>query len=164
MISTGGDDAPVEPARLHVRALLHPRGPAAALVLDDGQLAALGAPGKNPPVRVTVNGHTFPGRVARMRGETLIGFSRAVREACGVAPGEEIEATIVLDEQPRQVELPDDLAAVLPAGSGARTAFDALAYSHRKEYVRWVTEAKRPETRERRVQETLAMLAEGRTR
>lgn len=164
MTSAAGDPSPGGPAGLHLRAVLQPRGPAAALVLDDAQLAALGAPSKNPPVSVTVNGHTFSGRIARMRGETLIGFNRAVRDACGVAAGDEIEATIVLDEQLRVVEVPDDLSAALDAKPAARTAFDALADSHRKEFVRWVTEARKPETRERRVAQTLAMLAEGRTR
>jgi len=164
-VSSGASDpTSAGHAVLQVRTILHPRGPAAALVLEDDQVAVLGAPVKNPAVRVTVNGHGFSGRIARMRGETLIGFSRAVREACGVTPGEEIEATIVLDQAPREVEVPDDLRAALDAEPAARTAFDALAYSHRKEYARWITEAKRLETRERRVQQTLAMLAEGRTR
>ncbi len=152
------------PAALHVHAILHPRGPAAALVLDENQVAALGAPVKNPAVRVTVNGHTFSGRIARMRGETMIGFSRAVREACGVTPGEEIEAMVVLDDVPREVEVPADLRAALDGEPAARAAFEALAFSHRKEFVRWVTTAKRVETRERRVSQTLTMLAENRTR
>ena len=60
------------------------RGAAAALILDDAQLAAIGGGRKTPPVRVTVNGHTFNGRIARMGGETLLGFNKAVRAACGV--------------------------------------------------------------------------------
>jgi uncharacterized protein YdeI (YjbR/CyaY-like superfamily) len=115
-------------------------------------------------VRVTVNGHTFNGRIARMGGETLLGFNKAVREACGVTAGEEIEALIILDDQPPRVELPAPLAAALDADPAARTAFDALAPSHRKEFARWVSEAKRDETRERRIAETLRMVAEGRTR
>ena len=75
MATPATEPAASEPDPLQIRAVLQPRGPAAGLVLDDAQLAALGAPSKNPPVRVTVNGHTFAGRVARMRGETLIGFS-----------------------------------------------------------------------------------------
>jgi hypothetical protein len=149
---------------LCLRAVLQPRGPAAALVLDDAQLATLHAPSKNPPVRVTVNGHTFAGRVARMRGETLIGFNRAVREACGVAPGDEIEATITLDVGRREVDVPTDLTIALDAEPTARAAFDALAYSHRKEFARWVAEAKKPETRGRRIEQMLAMLAKGETR
>jgi hypothetical protein len=153
-----------ESGALRIRAILHARGPAAALILDDTQLEAIGGGRKTPPVRVTVNGHTFNGRIARMGGETLLGFNKAVRQACGVTAGEEIEALIVLDDQPPQVEVPAPLAAALDADPAARTAFDALAPSHRKEFARWVSEAKREETRERRIAETLRMLAEGRTR
>ena len=105
MSSRASDPGSAGHAALHVHTILHPRGPAAALVLDENQVAALRAPVKNPAVRVTVNGHTFSGRIARMRGETMIGFSRAVREACGVIPGEEIEARVVLDDVPREVEV-----------------------------------------------------------
>ena len=87
-----------------------------------------------------------------------------MREACGVAPGDEIEATIALDVAPREVDVPPELAVALDLRTAARAAFDALAYSHRKEFARWVAEAKKPETRERRIEQTLAMLAEGRTR
>jgi hypothetical protein len=157
--------APGGPAgALRIRAILHARGPAAALILDDAQLEAIGGGRKTPPVRVTVNGHTFKGRIGRMGGETLLGFNKAVRQACAVTAGEEIEALIVLDDAPSQVDLPPPLAAALDAEPAARAAFDALAPSHRREFARWVGEAKRDETRERRIAETLRMLAEGRTR
>jgi uncharacterized protein YdeI (YjbR/CyaY-like superfamily) len=152
------------PGAVRIRAILHARGPAAALILDDTQVAAIAGERKTPPVRVTVNGHTFNGRVARMGGETLLGFNRAVREACGVTAGEEIEALVVLNDEPPQIDLPAPLAAALTAEPAARAAFDALAPSHRKAFARWVAEAKRDETRERRVAEALRMLAEGRTR
>ncbi len=146
------------PGTLRITAVLEPRGPAAALVLDDAQLAHLGGGRKTPPVRVTVNGHTFEGRVGRMGGETLVGFNKAVREACGVTPGDEVEATIVLDEGPREVPLPEDLAAALAGDPEARERWDALAPSRRKEAARSVAEAKRPETRERRLAGVLAGL------
>jgi hypothetical protein len=152
------------PAAVRIRSVLQPRGPAAALILDDAQLAAIGGGRKTAPVRVTVNGHTFNGRIARMGGETLLGFNRAVREACGVTPGEEIEALVVRDDGPPPVEVPRSLAAALGAEPAAQAAFHALAPSHRKEFARGVSEAKRDETRERRIAETLRMLAEGRTR
>jgi len=155
---------PADPPELRLRTVLHPRGPAAAVVLDDDQVRRLGGGRKTFPVRVMVNGHTFPARLARMGGENLIGLSRAVREACGVAPGDEADVVIAPDDDPREVEIPDALGAALDADPGARRAFDALAYTHRKEFARWVAEAKRPETRERRVAGTLEMLREGRTR
>ena len=113
---------------------------------------------------VTVNGsYTFAGRVGRMGGQTLVGFNKAVRTAAGVEAGDTIDVVIALDAAERTVEVPDDFGAALDAG-GARAAFDALAPSHRKEYVRWITEAKKPETRAKRIAEAVPMITEGRPR
>ncbi|WP_273651601.1 YdeI/OmpD-associated family protein [Cellulomonas fimi] len=109
----------------------------------------LGA-GRRPPVVVTLNGYTYRSTVAPMGGRFLVPVSAAVRAEAGVAGDEEHDVTLVLDDQPRTVEVPDDLAAALE-GAGVRAAFDALAPSHRKEHVRSVVEAKQQPTRERRV-------------
>ncbi|MBO9534345.1 MAG: DUF1905 domain-containing protein [Solirubrobacteraceae bacterium] len=145
-----------------IRATLHPRGPAAAVILTDAQLAEIGQGKKTPAVKVTVNGaYTFDGRIGRMGGETLLGFNKAVRTAAGVEPGDELELTILLDDGPREVELPADLAAALASDPATQAAFEALAYSHRKEFARWVGDAKKPETREKRIAETLEKVAAG---
>jgi len=68
-----------------------------------------------------------------------------------------------LDDSPREVVVSDDLAAALDR-AGVRDRFDAMAYSHRREYVRWVEEAKRPDTRQRRIEGTCAMVLAGQTR
>lgn len=151
-----------EPGRLTITTTLHPRGPAAAVILTDEQLEHLGQGAKTPPVRVTVNGgYTFEGRVGRMKGETLVGFNKAVRTAAGVEAGDEITIELVLDDGPREVEVPDDLAAALAAAAGAREKFDAYAPSHRKEFARAVAEAKKAETRERRIADTVAKVLAG---
>lgn len=152
------------PASVTFTATLQPRGPAAAVLLDDARLAEIGGGAKTPPVRVTVNGHTFHGRIGRMGGETLLGFNKAVRAACGVQAGDEIELTVVRDDGPREVALPPALAEALAADAVLRARFAALAPTHRKEFARWVGEAKREETRDKRLAETLAMVREGRTR
>ena len=151
-----------EPVRIH--ATLEPRGPAAAIILTDEQVAAIGQGAKTPPVRVAVNGRTLTLRVGRMGGVSMIGFSRAARVEAGVEPGDELDLEIVLDDAPREVEVPPELAAALGDDRGAGAAFDELAYTHRKEFARWVAEAKRPETRERRVADTVRMLHDGQTR
>ena len=138
------------------------RGPAAAVVLDEPQVAGVGEGAKRFPVRATINGHTWQTSVSRMGGEFLLGLSRAVREAAGVETGDAVEVTIELDTAPRQVELPPALAAALAADPAAGRAFEQLAFTHRKEYVRWIEEAKRPETRERRIAQAVQMLREGR--
>lgn len=140
---------------------LVPRGPAAAVVLDDDQVAAVGEGAKRFPVRATVNGHSWRTTVAPMHGEFLVGLSREVRTAAGVEAGDAVEVVIELDTEPRELEVPEALASALGADGNARAAFDALSFTHRKEYARWITEAKRPETRDRRVTQALERLRLG---
>jgi hypothetical protein len=106
---------------------------------------------KKPPVIVTLAGYSYPNTVAVMGGKFMISLSKANREAAGVKGGDQVEVTLELDEQPRTVAVPDDLAAALSAKSGAKAAFDALAFSKRKEFVRQVEDAKTQETRDRRI-------------
>jgi hypothetical protein len=150
-------------ASLHLTVTLVARGPAAAVVLDDDQVAAVGDGARRFPVRVTINGYTWRTTVMRMRGEFLLGLSREVRERAGVEVGDRVEVDVELDLAPREVEMPAALTDALATSPPARSAFDALAYTHRKEYARWISEAKREDTRERRVERALAMLREGRT-
>ncbi len=129
---------------------LQKRGPAAAIVLSDDQVAQLGST-KTPAVRFTIGGQTVEGRVGRMGGENLLGLTKAVRTQLGVEAGDTVDVLIEPDAAPREVTLPDDLAAALDAEPGLRAAFDALAPSRRKEHARSVADAKKPETRERRI-------------
>ena len=150
--------------KLRLSTVLEPRGPAAAVILRDDQVEALGGGAKAFPVSVTVNGgHTFAGRVARMGGENLIGFNKTVRTAAGVSAGETIEVEIVVDTTERTVDVPQDLADALDAAA-AMDGFAALAPSHRKEYVRWVTEAKKAETRQKRIADAVVRIGEGKPR
>jgi uncharacterized protein YhdP len=143
---------------------LEPRGPAAAFVLSDEQVAAVDAGRKTFPVRVSVNGVWLSLRLARMGGENLIGLARGAREQAGLTIGSAYLVEIVADLQPRDVELPEDLARALAEDAQAQAAFETLAYSHRKEFVRWVTEAKRVVTRAQRVAQTVQMLRAGQHR
>jgi hypothetical protein len=137
------------------------RGPAAAIVLDDEQVAAIGEGPKRFPVRATVNGYSWRTTVAPMHGETLLGLNRAVRESADVQAGDTVEVAIELDTAPREVDVPEALARALAWDPAAKAAFEALAFTHRKEYARWVADAKRQETRDRRVTRALEMLREG---
>lgn len=143
---------------------LQKRGPAAAVVLDDDQVATVGEGAKRFPVLATVNGYTWRTSVARMGGEFLVGLNREVRQAAAAEAGDTVQVRLELDTAPREVEVPEALASALAADADALAAFDRLAYTHRKEFARWVAEAKREETRGRRVDETIRMLREGRTR
>ncbi len=140
------------------------RGPAAAIVLTDDEVAELGEGAKRFPVQASVNGYSWRTSVARMRGECLVGLNREVREHARVQAGDTVEVALVLDSAPREVEVPPALAAALAGDDAARAAYAKLAYTHRKEFARWIAEAKREETRERRVAQALEMLRAGQTR
>jgi Bacteriocin-protection, YdeI or OmpD-Associated/Domain of unknown function (DUF1905) len=116
---------------------------------------------KRPPVTVTIGGHTFRTRLAVYGGQPMVGVSKANRAAAGIDMGDRFDVTLALDEETRVIEVPDDLAAALAGDAEAAAAFERLAYTHRREYVLWITEAKRPETRARRVAGTLDKLRGG---
>jgi hypothetical protein len=132
---------------------------ATGLQVPDDVVAELGA-GKRPPVVVTVGGHTYRTTVAPMGGSYWIPLAAEHREAAGVQAEQEVDVSIELDTAPREVPVPDDLATAMD--DDARAAFDGLAFSHRKEWVRWVEEAKKPETRTARIEKTVEGLRAGR--
>lgn len=148
--------------RFHTR--LEARGPAAAVILTDTQVDELGEGAKRFPVAATVNGYTWRTSVARMRGEFLVGLNREVRQRAGVEAGDEVEVALEFDTDPREVELPPELEEALTADSDARSNFQSMSFTHRKEYARWIGDAKREETRVRRVEQALEMIRAGKTR
>jgi len=111
--------------------------------------------GKRPKVVLTLKGHTYRSTVAVMGGKYMIGLPKEHREAAGAKPGEKIEVQLELDDAPREVEVPKDLAAALKK-AGALKGFDALSYTFRKEHVRSINEAKATETRQRRIEKAVA--------
>jgi bifunctional DNA-binding transcriptional regulator/antitoxin component of YhaV-PrlF toxin-antitoxin module len=131
---------------------------ATGIHVPDEVVAALGS-SRRPPVRVTLGQHTYRTTVASMRGRFMVPVAAAVREAAGVAAGDELDVEIELDTEPREVTVPDDLAAALDACTGARERFAALAYSHRKEHVRAIEDAKTDATRQRRIAKAVALVA-----
>ncbi len=149
---------------LEITAELQGRGPAGAFVLTDEQVAAVGEGAKRFPPATTINGHRLRTTVTRMRGEFLFGLSGAARQDASIEIGDTVTFTLELDQAPREVEVPPALAAALDGDPEAKRLFEALAYTHRKEYARWVAEAKREETRARRAEQAIEMLREGRTR
>lgn len=142
---------------LNLHTVLERRGPAAAIVLSDEQVASLGS-GKAVPVVVSFGERSIRLRLARMGGQNLIGFSKAARADAGVEIGDEIDVTITVDSDERAVEISPALAQALDADPAARAAFDALAPSRRKEMARQITEAKQDATRQRRLEKALDTL------
>jgi len=149
---------------VHFKTKLQPRGPAAAVILDDAQVAAVGEGPKRFPVVATVNGYTWRTTVVRMGGEFLLGLSKEVRQGAAAEAGDEVDVTVELDTAPREVEVPEALAAALAADPEAKASFDRMAFTHRKEYARWIADAKQEQTRERRLGQALEMIRAGKTR
>ena len=107
----------------------------------------------------TVNGVLYQSSVMPYGGRGLfLGVHKATREAAGVLPGEQVEVVVSPDERPRVVEVPAELAEALGADPAAQSAFDRLSFTNRKEIAGSVAEAKRPETRERRLAAAMARL------
>jgi hypothetical protein len=117
-----------------------------------------------PPVTVTIRGHTWRTTPGVYDGEGLVVVNRAVKAATGVDAGDRVRVRMELDTEPRSVEVPDDLRTALAHAPGAQAAFDKLSFTHRREYVEWVEEAKRPATRARRIAGTVTGVSEGRHR
>ena len=111
-----------------------------------------------------MNGTEFGTSIAARGGRFLLGVSAERREAAGVLVGRTYDVEIELDTAPRQVDVPEDLAAALDAEPAARSFFDSLSYSRQQWHVLQVTGAKQPGTRARRIATSVAMLAEGRAR
>ncbi|GAC70214.1 YdeI/OmpD-associated family protein [Gordonia soli] len=136
---------------LHLTVVLQKRGPAAAIVLTDDQVASLGAPTKTPPVRFTIGTQSIEGRIGRMGGENLLGLNKSVRGQLGVEAGDTVDVVIEADLAPREIMVPPELAAALDADPRVRAAFEALSPSRRKEHARSVADAKQDATRVRRI-------------
>src|SRR6202050_4524156 len=141
---------------VHFKTQLQPRGPAAAVILDEAQVAAVGEGAKRFPVVAIVNGYTWRTTVVRMGGEFLLGLSKEVRQGAGAEAGDVVDVTLELDTAPREVEVPEALAAALAADPEAKASFDRMAFTHRKEYARWIADAKQAQTRQRRLGQALA--------
>ncbi len=130
---------------------------ATGVQVPDDIVAALGG-GNRPRVRVTLRGYSYQTTVARMRGEFKFPVSAEVRERGDVSAGDELEVTIELDDAPRELTIPAELAAALSAEPAAEKAFAALSFSNRKRHVLAVEGAKTPETRDRRIAKVLSEL------
>ena len=117
-----------------------------------------------PPVKVTIRGHTWRTTPGVYDGVGHIVVNRAVKAATGVDAGDRVRVQMELDTEPRTVIVPRDLAAALAADPPAKKAFASLSLTHRREYVEWVEEAKRRETRARRISATVERVREGITR
>ncbi|HEY7659513.1 MAG TPA: YdeI/OmpD-associated family protein [Actinomycetota bacterium] len=139
------------------------RGGGHLVEIPDEVVQRLGGKGRIP-VAATFDGIPYRGSIVRMGGGAVLGVLKAILTQTGKGPGDTLIVTVENDEGPRTVEVPEELAEAFRHHPAAREAFDALSYSHRREYVAHITEAKRPQTRLTRVARTIEMLEEGGSR
>jgi Bacteriocin-protection, YdeI or OmpD-Associated/Domain of unknown function (DUF1905) len=149
-------------ARARFTARLRPSGHGAGghlVDVPDEVVAALGGRGRIP-VRACFNGIPYRGSIVRMGGVMMLGVTKAIMAEAGAGPGDVLDVVVESDEAPRDVEVPPELTKALKRNPAARAVWDGLSFSHRREYVGYIVEAKKEETRARRVERTIQALTE----
>jgi len=117
---------------------------------------------KKPKVKAMIEGVLYRGTLVRMGSEChMLPILKRIREQVGKTFGDEIKVTVGPDDQPRVIEVPKDLLKELKKDKEVKAFFDKLAYTHQKEYVNWVADSKKEETRQSRIVKSIAMLKKG---
>jgi bifunctional DNA-binding transcriptional regulator/antitoxin component of YhaV-PrlF toxin-antitoxin module len=113
------------------------------------------------PVQATFNGVQYRGSLVKYgQPQHVLGVEKAIREEIGKQPGDTVDVVVWKDEEERTVEIPPEFAKLLKKEDLLPT-FEKLSYTHRKEYCRWITDAKKEETRIRRLANSIEMLKKG---
>ena len=121
--------------------------------------AAFGS--KRPKIKALIEGVPYRGLLVRMETEChLLLVLKSIREQIGKTFGDEIKVSVELDVEERVVTVPAELKRAFKVEKEAKAFFEKLSYTHQKEYVTWINEAKKAETRARHVEQTLKMLKE----
>ncbi|MGA3048800.1 MAG: YdeI/OmpD-associated family protein [Terracidiphilus sp.] len=115
------------------------------------------------PVRATINGFTFRNSLMPRAGVHILGIGKDILAGAGASTGDTVHVELAFDDAPRTVTLPADLESALAKSPATSQSFSALSYSHKKEYVDWIESAKKPETRQNRIEKMAEMLAARKT-
>lgn len=134
-----------------------PSGNATAVEIPVGVVDSLG-PEARPAIVAMINGHAWRSRVARMRGLCLVGISAANRNQSGIAEGDVVTVDLRLDEEPREVAEPEDLALALDQHSEARARFERLPFGLRRKHIADIHNAKSEAVRQRRIDKLVRTL------
>jgi hypothetical protein len=122
--------------------------------------AAFGS--KRPKVKALIEGVPYRGILTRMGTDShLLIILKEIREQVGKTFGDEVTISVELDTEPRLIEVPAELKEAFKTEKEAKAFFEKLSYTHRREYVNWINEAKREETRQNRISKTIEMLKQG---
>lgn len=111
---------------------------------------------KRPKIKAMIEGVPYRGTLVRMGGpKHMLIILKDIRERINKTFGDGVTIVVESDVEPRVIDIPEDLAKELKRDKEANAAFSELSYTHQKEYVRWIEEAKKEETRQARVAKTL---------
>ena len=117
---------------------------------------------KRVKVKATFDGVHYRGSIVRMGGpDHILPILKAIRQEIGKGPGDRVTVTVEADAEPRVVDVPDDFRQAINRNPSARSFFRDLSYTHKREYVLWINEAKRDETRRRRIARAVEMMEDG---
>jgi hypothetical protein len=117
---------------------------------------------KKPKVRALIEGVPYRGTLVRMGTNChLLLVLKSIREQAGKTFGDEIKVTVEADTEERVIEIPAELQKAFKVEKEAKAFFDKLSYTHKREYVMWINEAKKEETRQNRIAKTIEMLEKG---
>jgi len=117
---------------------------------------------KRPRVKAMIEGASYRGLLTRMGGPNhILIILKGIREQIGRSFGDEIKISVELDTEERILEIPKELMKEMKKDKDAKNFFDKLSYTHKREYVVWINEAKKDETRQRRIVKTIEMLKKG---
>jgi hypothetical protein len=120
---------------------------------------------KKPKIKAMIEGVPYRGLLTRMGTDChILGIRKEIREQIGKTFGDEVTVTVESDTEPRLVEVPAELTEALKMEKEARAFFEKLSYTHQREYVTWINEAKKEETRQNRIAKTIEMLKEKKSR
>lgn len=112
----------------------------------------------HPPIAGTINDYPYRTTASRLSGVYLMVVNNEMRQGANAQPGDEVTVTMKVDDQPRVVEIPEDLAAAFKVRTAAASLFEALSFSHKNEYIAWLDEAKTEQTRAARVKKAVEMI------
>ncbi|MGV8911705.1 MAG: YdeI/OmpD-associated family protein [Rhodoglobus sp.] len=133
------------------------------IVVPPEVLQQLGA-GKRPAVAVDVNGYSYFSTVGVMAGRSLVSVSAAVRKVTGLAAGDPIRVTLTVNDTPREVDVPADFAEALRSHPGIERFYQSLPNSLQRYHLDQIAGAKTTETRQRRIDKSIALFLEGKKR
>jgi len=125
--------------------------------VPDDVIAKLGGKGRTP-VTASFDGLPYRGSIVKMRGTMMLGVTKAIMAEAGVEVGDTLTIVVENDDAPRQVEVPTDLAEAFRVAKDAKAEWNRLAFTHQREYAEAILDAKKPETRARRIEKTIEAL------